>query len=127
MLGPEHPGTLLVMGNLANLYLTEKRLPEAERLQLESFETEKRVLGPRHPQTIWTMYNLACTASLLGERAKAMGWLRQAIEAGYFNADGMSRDSDLAALHGGEFDALVDRARHNIAASRAPGGDRANH
>jgi len=127
VLGPEHPGTLLVMGNLANLYLTEKRLPEAERLQLESFETEKRVLGPRHPQTIWTMYNLACTASLLGERAKAMGWLRQAIEAGYFNADGMSRDSDLAALHGGEFDALVDRARHNIAASRAPSGDRAKH
>jgi eukaryotic-like serine/threonine-protein kinase len=123
VLGPAHPGTLLAMGNLANVYLDEGRYPDAERLQLESLEVEKQMLGPRHPQTFWTMYNLACTSTLLGDHAKAMDWLRQAIDNGYFNANGMSRDSDLNPLHGPEFDALVDRARRNTAASRAPEGN----
>jgi len=121
--GPEHPDTLLTMGNLANKYLSMNRLPEAERLHVEAFDIEKRVLGPRHPQTIWSMYNLACTSSLRGGRAQAMDWLRRAIDAGYFNADGMARDSDLKPLHGPEFDALVERARRNAAAARAPGGE----
>jgi serine/threonine protein kinase/tetratricopeptide (TPR) repeat protein len=123
VLGPAHPDTLLAMGNLANVYLDEKRYPDAERLNLESLEVEKRELGPRHPQTFWTMYNLACTSTLLGDHARAMDWLRQAIDNGYFNADGMARDSDLKPLHGPEFDALVERARRNTAASRAPAGN----
>ena len=123
VLGPGHPDMLLAMGSLANVYLDEKRYSDAERLQLESLEVEKRVLGPRHPQTSWTMYNLACTSTLLGDRARAMDWLRQAIDNGYFNANGMSRDSDLKPLHGPDFEALVDRARRNTPASRAPAGN----
>ena len=50
--------------------------------------------------------------------------LQQAIEAGYFNADGMARDPELELLHGPEFDVLVQHARRNAAAARATGGDR---
>jgi len=127
VLGPEHPDTLLSMGNLANVYLSAGRYPDAERLHLEAFEIEKRVLGPRHPQTFWSMYNLGCTSSLLGNRAQAMDWLRQAVEAGYFNADGMARDPELKPLHGPEFDALLDRARRNRAAARAPAAGQRNN
>ena len=54
-----------------------------------------------------------------GDRAKTLDWLHQAVEAGYANADWMTKDSDLESLHGPEFDALVERARQNAADQRA--------
>jgi len=54
-----------------------------------------------------------------GDRGKALGWLRQSVEAGYADADWMAKDSDLESLHGPEFDALIERARRNAADRRA--------
>lgn len=48
-----------------------------------------------------------------------MDWLRQSIDAGFANADWMVQDSDLETLHGPEFDALVERARENLAKQQA--------
>ena len=49
-----------------------------------------------------------------------MDWIRQAVDGGYIYADVMVGDSDLKALQGPEFDRLVERARRNAAAARAP-------
>jgi serine/threonine protein kinase/tetratricopeptide (TPR) repeat protein len=119
--GPDHPRTLMNMDGLAGVYLSERRYTDAERLYREVLDIRRRVLGPAHQDTLTTMYNLACLASVRHDRAGAMEWLRQAVEAGYVGADVMSRDSDLETLHGPAFDALVDRARRNAAASRAAG------
>ena len=115
---------LLCMDGLAGVYLSEGRYPDAERLYLETLAIKKRVLGARHPETLNTMYNLGCLSSVRGDRAEGMNWIRQAVEGGYINADVMVHDTDLKALHGPEFDALLDRARRNAAAARAPGSDR---
>ena len=48
-----------------------------------------------------------------------MDWLRQAVNAGWAEADWMAKDSDLETLHSPEFDALVERARQNAAAQKA--------
>jgi non-specific serine/threonine protein kinase/serine/threonine-protein kinase len=121
VLGPEHQSTLVTMMNLANVHISARRLPEAERLLRRVIDVEIRVLGPRHSATFLSMYNLACVLSLLGKRDEALASLRNAVEHGYFNAAGMSRDQDLVPLHGPAFDALVARARANAAAHRAPG------
>ena len=40
------------------------------------------MLGDDHPDTANTLYNLACMEAVRGDRAKAMDWLRQSVEAG---------------------------------------------
>ena len=119
VLGDDHPDTLRSMNNLASLYNRQGRYDAAEPLYLETLETQKRVLGDDHRDTTSTLYNLACMEALRGDRAKAIGWLRQAVEEGYAWADAMPKDSDLETLHGPEFDALVERAHQNAAAQRA--------
>jgi hypothetical protein len=41
-------------------------------------------------------------------------WLRQAVDAGFADADAMATDSDLTSLHGPEFDAIVARVKKRI-------------
>ena len=49
-----------------------------------------------------TLYNLACLNSLIGERAKAIDWLGQAVRAGYTDREWMKKDKDLDAIRGEE-------------------------
>jgi non-specific serine/threonine protein kinase/serine/threonine-protein kinase len=119
VLGPEHQSTLVSMMNLAGTYISAKRFPEAERILVQVVDAERRVLGPKHSATFLAMYNLGCVYSLMGEREKALRSLGEAVDGGYFNPDGMARDSDLAPLRGAELDALVARARKNAALIRS--------
>jgi tetratricopeptide (TPR) repeat protein len=118
VLGDDHPNTLASMNALAGLYRAQGRYDEAEPLYLETLEARKRVLGDDHPDTASTLYGLACLEALRGERGKGIGWLQQAVEAGFKKADQMAEDADLEPLHGPEFDALVERAREKAAAQR---------
>jgi eukaryotic-like serine/threonine-protein kinase len=111
--GPDHPNTLVRMGNLANVYLYEGRYDEAERLQTDVLAVRTRVLGPDHPFTRESMYNLACLWARRGDRAQGMKWLRQALEGRGNPAFDPARDPDLNALHGPEFDDLVNQHRHS--------------
>jgi hypothetical protein len=120
MLGDNHPHTLNSMNGLASLYRAQGRYDEAELLYLETLEARKSVLGDNHPHTVGTLYDLACVEAQRGDRAKAMDWLGQSVEAGYAEADHMAEDAAFEPLHGPEFDALVERARQNVAAQRAP-------
>ena len=72
VLGPEHPNTLLSMGNLASTYLDQGRWKEAEKLGVQVMETCKRVLGPEHPDTLNSMINLAHTWKSLGKDKNAV-------------------------------------------------------
>jgi non-specific serine/threonine protein kinase/serine/threonine-protein kinase len=117
--GTEHPSTFGATNLLGILYRDQGRYAKAEALNLKTLETSKRVFGPDHGTTLWTMYALAGLEAQRGERSKGIGWLQQAVEAGFTDADHMAEDEDLEPLHGPEFDALVERARQNAAAQRA--------
>ena len=42
-----------------------------------------------------------------GDRAKALEWLKASLDAGFSPSDPLSQQSELASLHGPEFDALL--------------------
>ena len=85
---------------------------------IDVLESRRRLLGDTHPATAESLYNLACLAALQGKRSAAMDWLRQSVDAGYLDSNGMSKDPTLESLHGDGFDALVERVRRNAAAQR---------
>ncbi len=119
VLGDDHPSTLRSMNELGRLLHRQGRLDQAETMFLAVIEKATPGLGERHRLVVSAVYDLACIAALRGDREQALDWLRQAVEAGYSNADWIPKDSDLETLHGPEFDALVERARENAAALRA--------
>ena len=110
-----HPDTLSSMNHLALLYWKQGRYDEAESLYLETVEIRRRVLGESHPDTLWSVYNLGCVAALRGDREQALDWLRKAVDSGFTAADWMTKDPDLASLHGDpEFEAIVAEVKKRI-------------
>jgi tetratricopeptide (TPR) repeat protein len=69
--GPEHPNTMLRMGELAVMYSLQGRYKEAGELQLKVLDLLKRVLGPEHQHTLMSMNNLALTFSNQGKYEEA--------------------------------------------------------
>ncbi|KAL4789834.1 hypothetical protein BDV19DRAFT_396648 [Aspergillus venezuelensis] len=95
VLGPEHPGTLTSMDNLASTYWNQGRWKEAEQLQVQVLETQKQVLGPEHPDTLTSMDNLAHTWKSLGNIQNALALMNKCVELrnkvlGSDNPDSMS-------------------------------------
>lgn len=63
-------------------------------------------------KVITAHYNLACTYSVMGDKAKALASLDKAIKMGYFDYANLSKDSDLDNLRNEEnFKLLVQYAR----------------
>jgi eukaryotic-like serine/threonine-protein kinase len=114
VLGPEHPETMMELENLANAYTGERRFDEAEKLLQEILVTERRARGSKTLLAHETLYNLACNASAAGQREKALGYLREAVDnrMPLAIAEHMGQDPDLKALRGdAEFEALAARAK----------------
>ncbi len=62
---------------------------------------------PNDPQVL---YNAACTYGVMGMKAESLAMIKRAVEAGFTNLDWVTRDPDLACLHGDpEFDHLIAR------------------
>jgi serine/threonine protein kinase/Tfp pilus assembly protein PilF len=121
VLGPDHPDTLKTMNTLAGVLLDQRRYAPAEPIYRDLLEARKRVLGISHPDTLWSFYNLGCLASLQGKRQDALGYLREAVDHGFADADTFGRDADLAPLKNDpEFQRIVGVARKNR--ERAAGG-----
>ena len=51
----------LIKNDLASTYRDQGRWKEAEELDVQVTETEKRVLGQEHPSSLTSMANLAST------------------------------------------------------------------
>ena len=59
--GPEHPDTMMSMGNLANTYNSQGKWNKAEQLEVQVMDMRKKLLGLEHPDTLLSMANLAST------------------------------------------------------------------
>jgi serine/threonine protein kinase len=79
-LGPDHPDTLISMGNLAEGYRDSGNLDKAMPLLEETFKLMKVKLGPDHPDTLTSMNNLATLYDGAGQRDKAMPLLEEALK-----------------------------------------------
>ncbi|KAL2803170.1 hypothetical protein BJX63DRAFT_80362 [Aspergillus granulosus] len=71
VLWPEHPDTLVSIGNLASTYTRQGRWKEAEELQVQVLNIYKRVLRPEHPVTLVSMANLARSYAHQGQWKEA--------------------------------------------------------
>ena len=110
--GPDHPDTLRWTNNLANDLVSQERYQEAEALYAHVIEISRRDLGPAHPTTLRAIYNLACSAALRGDRAAAIGYLREPVDGGWATRQKLEEDEDLASLRGEPgFKALVARSK----------------
>lgn len=66
-------------------------------------------------------YNLACSYAKTGKPDEAIAWLEKSLNAGFRDADGLSRDDDLASLRGDKrFEALLARAEKIAHPCRSP-------
>ncbi len=75
-------------------------------------ETLCREVLKAMPNDGGTLYNLACIQALQGRKDEAFQVLEQAFGAGYFEADHLEKDADLAVLReDGRYAALVQRMR----------------
>jgi len=114
ILGPEHERTLFAIYNMASfLYLPRRDYEKAERLLRDTYEIAHKIHDDDDCAN--TAYNLACLSAMKGDKRGALDWLRKSVEAGFSDADGISKDSDLLPLHGDpEFDRLIAAARVKI-------------
>ena len=55
---------------------------EAEKLERQTLEIQRRILGPDHPDTAMSTYNLGGIALHKGKSAEALSLLREAIDHG---------------------------------------------
>ena len=67
------------MSNLATIYMQQGRSNEAEKLQVDVMELNKRLLGGEHPDTLRSMANLAETYRQQG-RSKEAETLNSIVE-----------------------------------------------
>jgi non-specific serine/threonine protein kinase/serine/threonine-protein kinase len=79
-LGPNHPDTLHAQDDLAWNLMQSERYAEAEKLQRELIQRERRVLGAEDTQTLRSTNRLAGTLLELGRNAEAETLYRQVLE-----------------------------------------------
>ena len=59
LLGPDHPDVATSVNNLAQLYRTQGRYAEAERLFKRALTINEKALGPAHPNVAMSLINYA--------------------------------------------------------------------
>jgi serine/threonine protein kinase/Flp pilus assembly protein TadD len=77
---PNHPDTLLAMGNLAASYSAAGRLNMALELNEKTLELRREKLGPKHQDTLRTMSSLAGNYSATGQLDKALELNKQTLK-----------------------------------------------
>jgi non-specific serine/threonine protein kinase/serine/threonine-protein kinase len=108
VLGEAHARTLATANVLGEAYARLGRGAEAE----EVFRATARTLSesrPKHLDPVYAeaAYRLACLNAARGDRENALEWLKASLDAGFSPSDPLSQQSELASLHGPEFDALL--------------------
>ena len=78
-LGPDHPDTAILLGNLASTYSAQGRAADALPLDERALAISEAALGPDHPTTAVLLGNLAATHRDLGRPADALPLEKRAL------------------------------------------------
>jgi eukaryotic-like serine/threonine-protein kinase len=120
LFGPEAPQTLDALQSLAICLSYEKRYDEAKPLFDQTVQIASRLKLP--DGVLAAQYAYSTGAALAGHPDEALDHLRQAIEAGYNDANHMAHDPLLKSLHGNDqFNALlVEAGKRSTPPSKKP-------
>jgi tetratricopeptide (TPR) repeat protein len=80
VLGPDHPGTVTALGNLASAYWRLGRHRDALPLDQRALQIAEATLGPDHPTTALRLNNLALIYRALGQADKALPLQQRALQ-----------------------------------------------
>ena len=78
-LGPDHHGTLVGRGNLAEFYRKVGRLKESIEINEDALKRILATLGPDHPDTLTNRNNLAAAYQDAGRKDEAIALLREVV------------------------------------------------
>jgi eukaryotic-like serine/threonine-protein kinase len=108
--GPQHPNTLIALQQLGTSLALSHRYPEAVKLFQEELKAQS---NPSDGNLRWhAWYSFACVATAAGHTDDAIKYLREAIDRGYKDADGLMTDDDLKSLRqNAQFQQLVATLR----------------
>jgi non-specific serine/threonine protein kinase/serine/threonine-protein kinase len=116
-LGPGHPDTLETLRNLGEALAYSHRYPEASRLFRDTIEQLAKGSEQENGWSVW--YAFACVAVAGARSDDALRYLREAVNRGYRDADGLMAEQELKGLqHNAQFLELVRSLR---SASNAAG------
>jgi tetratricopeptide (TPR) repeat protein len=82
VLGPEHPGTLTSMNNLALVLNGQGKYEEAEAMHRQTLARKEKLLGHEHPDTLGSVHCLAHLLSTTRRYNEALA-LYKRVCAGY--------------------------------------------
>jgi eukaryotic-like serine/threonine-protein kinase len=108
--GPQNPQTLYTLLQMGRSMALTHRYAEAKKLFQEAIE--KGGDSGRQENRWQAWYNLACVAEAANHSDDALQYLREAVNRGYQNADGLLADENLKSLRQNpRFQALVAELR----------------
>jgi eukaryotic-like serine/threonine-protein kinase len=110
ILGQGHPDTLDSLRNLGRAMAYNNRYPEASQLFRHAIDALDTDVGQENHWTVW--YAFACVAAAANRYDESLRYLREAVNRGYQDADGLMADDDLKELrHNPQFLALMGSLR----------------
>ena len=80
-LGPDHPQTLHLQFQIANVLRSEGRFGEARDLDTYVLDRQRAVLGPDHPHALMTANGLGADLRALGDFQEALALDRETYES----------------------------------------------
>ncbi|MGA9496340.1 MAG: serine/threonine-protein kinase [Terriglobales bacterium] len=105
-LGPLHPYSMYTLQQLGTALAHTHRYDEATKLFREVIDKESNSGGKGNHWGVW--YSFACVALAANRPDDALQYLREAINRGYKDADGLMADDDLKNLrHNPQFWEIV--------------------
>ena len=96
-MGPQHPYTLGALQQLGTAMAHGQRYPEARKLFRDVIEKQDNSKGQGNRFSVW--YSFACVAVAANHPDDALQYLREALNRGYKDADGLMADNNLKNLH----------------------------
>jgi serine/threonine protein kinase len=109
--GPQHPDTLDALQQLGTAMAHDHRYPEASKLFRDVIGKQGNSKGQGDHFSVW--YSFACVAVAGNRPDDALQYLREALNRGYKDADGLMADNDLKNLRPNpKFQQLVAELKH---------------
>jgi tetratricopeptide (TPR) repeat protein len=119
ILGLQHSDTLKALQQLGSAMAHDHRYAEASKLFRDMIEKQDSSKGQGDRFSVW--YSFACVAIAANHPDDALQYLREAIDRGYKDADGLTADDNLKSLRQNpHFQELVAGLKRPIPAIQTP-------
>ena len=116
-LGAQHPDTVSSLRTLGRALAYTHRYGEASSLFRETIQKQDESKGQGNPFEVW--YAFATVAAAANRPNDALEYLREAVNRGYRDGDGMAMDEDLKILrHNPKFLQLAAELKQSYAKSQ---------